>query len=72
VKRREVVFAPEARDDLWRLYEGIATAAGMSIALAYIERIETASVSISRQSGATCAMISAPACGSSASSAASP
>src|SRR5262249_13157763 len=41
VRRREVVFAPEARDDLRRLYEGIATAAGMSIALAYIERIET-------------------------------
>ena len=40
MRRRAVVFAPEARDDLWRLYEGIATAAGMSIALAYIERIE--------------------------------
>jgi toxin ParE1/3/4 len=40
VRRREVVFAPEARDDLWRLYEAIATAAGASVALAYIERIE--------------------------------
>jgi toxin ParE1/3/4 len=41
VRRREIVFSPEARDDLWRLYERIATAAGMSIALSYIERIET-------------------------------
>jgi toxin ParE1/3/4 len=41
VRRREVVFAPEARGDLWRLYERIATVAGVSIALAYIERIET-------------------------------
>jgi len=30
VRQREVVFAPEARDDLWRIYD-----------LAYIERIET-------------------------------
>jgi toxin ParE1/3/4 len=41
VRRREVVFAPEARDDLLRLYERIATAADISVALAYIERIET-------------------------------
>ena len=40
MKRREVVLAPEARDDLLRLYERIATAADPSIALAYIERIE--------------------------------
>jgi hypothetical protein len=40
VRRREVVFAPEARDDLWRLYERIATAADSSVALAYIERIK--------------------------------
>jgi toxin ParE1/3/4 len=41
VRQREVVFAPEAPDDPWRLYEAITAAAGMSIALAYIERIET-------------------------------
>jgi toxin ParE1/3/4 len=40
VKRREVVFAPEARDDLLRTYEKIADAAGAHIALSYIERIE--------------------------------
>lgn len=40
MKRREVVFAPEARDDLVRLYDRIADAAGSVSALAYIERIE--------------------------------
>ena len=41
MRRRGVVFAPEARDDLLRLYESIAKAAGVSVALAYIERMET-------------------------------
>jgi toxin ParE1/3/4 len=37
----KIVFAPEARDDLRRLYLFIAERAGDSLALAYIERIET-------------------------------
>jgi len=41
MKRREVVLAPEACDDLLRLYDRIAAAADASVALAYIERIET-------------------------------
>lgn len=41
MRRREVVFAPEARTDLLSLYDGIAAAAGASVALAYVERLET-------------------------------
>ena len=41
MRPREVTFAPEARDDLVRLYEWIADAAGPRIALSYVERIET-------------------------------
>jgi toxin ParE1/3/4 len=40
VKRRSVVFAPEAEDDLVRLYDWIAERAGAQVALGYIERIE--------------------------------
>lgn len=40
MKQRHVVFAPEARDDLLRLYERIAGAAGATVALNYVERIE--------------------------------
>jgi toxin ParE1/3/4 len=40
VKRRKVVFAPEARDDLLRLYDWIAGAAGAKTAMAYIDKIE--------------------------------
>lgn len=40
MKRREVTFAPEAKDDLLKLYDWIADAAGPSVALAYLERIE--------------------------------
>lgn len=40
MKRREVIFAPEARDDLIHLYDWIAAAAGPTIALTYIERIQ--------------------------------
>jgi toxin ParE1/3/4 len=38
--RREVVFSPEARNDLVELYEWIAAAAGPEIALNYVTRIE--------------------------------
>lgn len=37
---RGVVFSPEAIDDLDRLYDWIASVAGITVALRYIERIE--------------------------------
>ena len=40
MKQREVVFSPEAIDDLNRLYDWIASVAGSTVALRYIERIE--------------------------------
>lgn len=40
MKRREVIFSPEAENDLETIYEGIAARAGTEIALGYIERIE--------------------------------
>jgi plasmid stabilization system protein ParE len=41
LKQYEVIFAPEARDDLFALYDWIAAAASPDVALSYIERIET-------------------------------
>lgn len=41
MKQREVVFSPEAIDDLNRLYDWIASVAGAAVAIRYIERIET-------------------------------
>jgi toxin ParE1/3/4 len=38
VKRRSVVFAPEAQDDLIRLYDWIACRAGSAIS--YLDRVE--------------------------------
>jgi len=40
VKRREVVFAPEARDDVFALFDRISAAAGKRAAMRYIERLE--------------------------------
>ncbi len=40
MKARDVVFAPEARRNLFDLYETIAGAASPTIALAYVDRIE--------------------------------
>lgn len=40
MKRRVLILAPEARDDLNTLYDWIAGAASPEIALGYIERIE--------------------------------
>lgn len=40
MKRRSVVFAPEARDDLFELYDWLADTVGPDTALAYIERLE--------------------------------
>lgn len=37
----QIRFAPEARDDLLKLYDFIATQSGAARAIAYIERIET-------------------------------
>lgn len=37
----EIVFSPEARDDLLNLYDYIAEASGEDRALGYLERIET-------------------------------
>jgi toxin ParE1/3/4 len=50
LKVRQVVFAPEARDDLFALYDWIAAAASPDIALSYIERIETYCLGFSRAS----------------------
>ena len=50
MKTRAVVFAPEAQDDLFRLYDWIAEAAGANTALAYIERLETYCLSFERAS----------------------
>jgi toxin ParE1/3/4 len=41
VKQREVVFSPEAINDLNRLYDWITSVAGSTVALRYIERIES-------------------------------
>ena len=41
MKQRKVVFSPEAIDDLNGLYDWVASVAGLTVALQYIERIET-------------------------------
>lgn len=41
MKSRAVIFSPEARNDILRMYDQIADRAGMSVALGYIERLET-------------------------------
>ena len=41
MKQRRVVFSPEARDDLRKLLDWIASKAGEEVALGYVERIET-------------------------------
>ena len=40
MKERPVLFSPEARDDLFALYDWIAAAASPDAALSYVERIE--------------------------------
>ena len=40
MKRREVVFAPEARDDVFALFDWISAAAGKGAASKYLERLE--------------------------------
>jgi toxin ParE1/3/4 len=41
LKRRAVIFSPEARRDLFQLYDWIAERAGEEVALGYIERLES-------------------------------
>lgn len=41
MKQREVVFAPEASDDLIGLYDWIAVEASPAVAIGYLERVET-------------------------------
>ena len=41
MKEREVVFSPEGRRDLLKIYDAIADAASSTVALAYVERIES-------------------------------
>ena len=40
MKRRDIVFAPEAHADVLALYDWISAKAGSGIAINYIERIE--------------------------------
>lgn len=40
MRQRAVIFAPEARADLFHLYETIAVPAGPQVALAYVEKLE--------------------------------
>jgi toxin ParE1/3/4 len=41
VKQRAVEFSPEARGDLFALYDWISDRASPAVAIGYIERIET-------------------------------
>ena len=50
VKERTVVFAPEARDNLFALYDWIADAAGTQTAIGYIEPLEAYCRNFSRAS----------------------
>lgn len=40
MKCRRVVFTPEARNDVFEIYDWIAEKSGSQIAISYIERIE--------------------------------
>jgi len=41
LRRRQVVFSPEARHDLLELYDWIAERAGDQVAIGYVERLES-------------------------------
>jgi toxin ParE1/3/4 len=41
VKSRQVIFTPEARHDLFGIYEWISSKASLQVAISYIERLET-------------------------------
>lgn len=40
MKSRQVIFTPEARHDLFGIYDWIASKASLQIAISYIERLE--------------------------------
>ena len=40
MRQRTVVFAPEAEDDLLKLYDWLTGKAGAAVAIGYIDRIE--------------------------------
>lgn len=40
MKRRIVVFAPEARDDLFRIHDWIESSSSPAVALSFVERLE--------------------------------
>lgn len=40
MKRRNVIFSPEARDDLLAMYDWIAPRGGAHVAMNYLERVE--------------------------------
>lgn len=40
MRKRAVVFSPEARDDLLALYDWIAERGGARVAMSYIDRLE--------------------------------
>ena len=40
MKSRRVIFTPEARNDLFGIYEWVAAKACLQVAISYIERIE--------------------------------
>jgi plasmid stabilization system protein ParE len=63
VKRREVVFAPEARDDVFALFDWISAAVGKRVATKYIERLEAYCLSFLHPSGERAEMTSAKDCG---------
>jgi len=65
VKRRRVIVAPEARDDLLSIYDWIATAASPNVALSYIERLEAWCTDLTWLPSAVMpAMTSSPGCAS--------
>lgn len=41
MRRRAVIFSPEARRDLFQLFDWIAERAGEGVAAGYVERLET-------------------------------
>lgn len=40
MRRREIVFSPEARDDILQIYDWIEERTDPGVALAYVERLE--------------------------------
>lgn len=55
MRQRTVILSPEAEDDLIKLYEWIAERAGPTVAIGYIERIESfcARLDIASERGTT-------------------